>query len=121
MRKMRKKGYKMKTVILEALENQEIFVKQDYETIIDRFLEACQNNDIPSRWSQKTIIDSILMLEDSDSPEATFSWIIEVRLQTFVEWAINKIDEEREKKAKRAKIADEILADIAAKMLAKKD
>ena len=59
---MRKKGYKMKTVIIESLENQGIFVGKDYETIIDSFVEACQNNYIPLRWAQKTIVSSILML-----------------------------------------------------------
>ena len=111
----------MKTIIIQALEDQGVHIGQDYETIIDRFLEACQNNDIPLRWSQKTIINSILMLEDSELTDSTFCWILEVRLPSFIEWALNKIDEEREKRKKRDKIADAILADISAKMLAKKD
>ena len=117
---MRKKGKTMKTVIIESLEDQGIFVGKDYERIIDAFLDACQNNDIPTRWSQKTIISSILMMEDSESPEATFSWILEVRLQSFLEWALDKQHNERAKKDKRSKIASAILADISAKMLAQK-
>ena len=117
---MRKKGNKMKTVIIEAIEDQGIFVAQDHETIIDRFIDACEKNDIPTRWSQKTIINSILMIEDSEWPESTFAWILEVRLPSFIEWALHKQQEERAKKTKRDKIADAILSDIAAKMLAKK-
>ena len=111
----------MKEVIIDSLQEQGIFVRQDYETIIDRFLAVCQNNDIPLRWAKKTIINSILMLEDSDYPESTFAWILEVRLPSFIEWALLKQNEERVKKDKRAKIADAILADIAAKMLSQKD
>ena len=111
----------MKTVIIEALEEQGIFVGQNYETIIDRFLDACEKNDIPMRWAQKTIINAILMMEDSEWKESTFAWILEVRLPNFIEWALIKQDEERERKRKRDKIADVILADISAKMLSKKD
>ena len=111
----------MKETIIEALEEQGIFVGKDYETIIDRFLAVCENNDIPLRWSQKTIISSILLMEDSEFQESTFAWILEIRLPNFLKWALDKQEEEREKKKNRAKIADAILADISAKMLAKKD
>ena len=118
---MRKKEKEMKEIIIEALQEQGVYVAQDYETIIDRFVESCQNNDIPARWAQKTIVSSILLLEDSEYPESTFSWILEVRLPSFLEWALDKQNKERAKKTKRDKIADAILADISAKMLAKKD
>ena len=110
----------MKEVIIETLEEQGIFVGKDYETIIDRFLAMCENNDIPSRWAKKTIINSILLLEDSEWPESTFEWILEVRLPSFLKWAMDKQNEERVKKTKRDEIADAILANISAKMLAKK-
>ena len=111
----------MKEVIIEALEDQGIYVGPNHETIIDRFLDACRNNDIPVRWAQKTIIGSILLLEDSEWKESTFAWILEVRLPNFIEWALDKQNEKRDKKTKRDKIADVILSDISAKLLAQKN
>ena len=111
----------MKTVIVETLQEQGIYVGSDQKTIIDRFLAVCENNDIPVRWAQKTIIGSILLLEDSEWKESTFAWILEVRLPSFLEWALEKQEEKREKKRERDKIASAILADISAKMLSKRD